>query len=124
MSIFNGLPIFNNGVDDPQCLANLGANNFTDLTNWPSNTTCKSIRPFGNYLISLNLTESSVNYPNKIRWGDAAENLALPSSWTASATNDAGFTTIGDNGDFIIDGFSLKEAFIIYKEKNNLDYVF
>ena len=117
VSIFNGLPIFNNGVDDPQCLANTGANNFTDLSNWPASTTCKSIRPYGNYLISLNLTESSVNYPNKVRWGDSAGNLTLPSSWTASATNDAGFATIGDNGDFIIDGFPLKEAFIIYKEK-------
>ena len=116
-SVFNGLPIFNNGVDDPQCLANLGANKFTDLTNWPSNTVCKTIRPYGNYLIALNLTESSVNYPNKVRWGDSAENLTLPSTWTAAATNDAGFATIGDNGDFIIDGSQLKGSFIIYKEK-------
>jgi len=120
-SVFNGLPILCNGVDDPQCLATTGASKFTDLTNWPSSTTCKSIRPYGNYLIALNLTESSVNYPNKVRWGDAAENLTLPSSWTASSTNDAGFATVGDAGEFIVDGFPLKQSFIIYKE--NTTYI-
>ena len=117
-SIFNGLAILNNGVDDPQCLATTGASAFTDLTNWPASTTCRVIRPFGNYLIALNMTESSVNYPNKVRWGDAAENLTLPSSWTASATNDAGFATVGDAGEFIVDGFPLKQSFIIYKENS------
>tara|TARA_R100001530_G_scaffold135816_1_gene114060 strand:+ start:103 stop:1647 length:1545 start_codon:yes stop_codon:yes gene_type:complete len=116
--VYNGLVILNNGVDDPQCLANTGASAFTDLTNWPASTTCKSMRAFGNYLIALNLTESSTIYPNKIRWGDAAENFALPSSWTASATNDAGSTTVGDEGDFIVDGLQLGSVFIIYKEQS------
>ena len=116
--IFNGLAILNNGVDDPQVLATVSASNFSDLTNWPSNTTCKTIKAFGNYLMALNLTESSVELPNKVRWGDAAENFALPSSWTASATNDAGSVTIGDESDFIVDGLALKQSFIIYKENS------
>jgi hypothetical protein len=115
-SIFNGLPILCNGVDDPQCLANTGANAFSDLTNWPSNTTCKVIRPYKSYLIALNLTESSSSLPNKVRWGNSAENLSLPSTWTAAADNDAGSVTLGDAGDFIIDGFPLKQSFVIYKE--------
>jgi len=115
-SIFNGLAILCNGVDDPQCLATTGASAFTDLTNWPASTTCKVIRPYKNFLVALNLTESSTNYPNKVRWGASAENLALPASWTASTTNDAGSVTLGDAGDFIIDGFPLKQSFIIYKE--------
>tara|TARA_R100001369_G_scaffold604_1_gene2004 strand:- start:2144 stop:3691 length:1548 start_codon:yes stop_codon:yes gene_type:complete len=115
-SIFNGLPILNNGVDDPQCLANTGANKFTDLTNWPASTTCKVIRPYKSFLIALNLTESSSSLPNKVRWGNSAENLSLPSTWTAAANNDAGSVTLGDAGDFIIDGFPLKQSFIIYKE--------
>ena len=119
--IFNGLAILNNGVDDPQCLATTGASAFTDLTNWPASTTCKVIRPFGNYLIALNMTESSTNLPNKVRWGDAAENLTLPSSWTAASTNDAGSATVGDAGEFIVDGFPLKQSFIIYKE--NTTYI-
>ncbi len=34
-TIYNGLPILCNGVDDPQVLATTGASNFSDLTNWP-----------------------------------------------------------------------------------------
>ena len=67
------------------------------------------------------MTESSTNLPNKVRWGDAAENLTLPSSWTASSTNDAGSATVGDAGEFIVDGFPLKQSFIIYKE--NTTYI-
>ena len=116
--VYNGLVILNNGVDDPQCLATTGASKFTDLTNWPANTTCKSMRAFGNYLMALNVTESSTIYANKVRWGDAAENFALPSTWVAAATNDAGAATVGDEGDFIVDGLQLASAFIIYKEQS------
>jgi hypothetical protein len=114
-SIFNGLPLLCNGVDDPQ-IWSTGTSKFIDLTNWPASTTCKSIRPYGNYLIALNLTESGTNYPNKVRWSDAA--TGIPGTWVAGATNDAGSNTIGDDGDIIIDGFSLNKSFIIYKEKS------
>ena len=114
-TIYNGLPILCNGVDDPQALATTGASAFSDLPNWISNGTCKTIKAFGNYLMALNLTEGGTNLPNKVRWGDTAEDFNYPSSWTASATNDAGAVTIGDEADEIIDGLALKESFIIYK---------
>ena len=114
-TIFNGNPILNNGVDDPQ-LFDFSSSKFVDLTNWVSNSTCKSIRSYGNYLIALNMTESGTNLPNKIRWSDTS--ISVPSTWTASATNDAGSTTIGDEGDFIVDGYRLNKSFIIYKERS------
>tara|TARA_R100001510_G_scaffold20491_1_gene17901 strand:- start:7856 stop:9394 length:1539 start_codon:yes stop_codon:yes gene_type:complete len=114
-SIFNGRPLLCNGVDDPQIL-DTSSGKFVDLNNWISNSTCSSIRPYGNYLIALNLTESGTNFPNRVRWSDSS--TGIPSSWTASATNDAGQNTIGDEGDFIVDGFQLNKSFIIYKERS------
>ena len=114
-TIYNGLPILCNGIDDPQALATTGASAFSDLPNWISNGTCKTIKAFGNYLMALNLTEGGTNLPNKVRWGDTAEDFSYPSTWTAAATNDAGAVTIGDEADEIIDGLALKESFIIYK---------
>ena len=112
-SIFNGNPILCNGVDDPQ-LYDTSSSKFIDLTNWPSNTTCKSIRPYGNYLIALNMTESGTDLQNKVRWSDTS--TTIPTTWVAGATNDAGTNTIGDEGDFIVDGFQLNKSFVIYKE--------
>ena len=114
-SIFNGNPILCNGVDDPQ-LYDTSSSKFIDLTNWPSNTTCKSIRPYGNYLIALNMTESGNDLQNKVRWSDSS--TTIPSTWVAGSTNDAGTNTIGDEGDFIVDGFQLNKSFIIYKERS------
>ncbi len=91
-TIYNGLPILCNGIDDPQALATTGASAFSDLPNWVANTTCKTIKA-----------------------GDTAEDFNFPSTWTAAATNDAGAVTIGDEADEIIDGLALKESFIIYK---------
>ena len=117
-TVYNGLPILCNGVDDPQALATTSASAFSDLPNWIANTTCKTIKAFGNYLMALNLTESGIEFPNKVRWGDSAENFSYPSTWTAAATNDAGEITLGDEADFIVDGLALKQSFIIYKENS------
>ena len=114
-TIFNGNPILNNGVDVPQ-LFDTSSSKFIDLSNWLSNSTCKSIRAYGNYLIALNMTESGTNFPSRVRWSDTS--TSIPSTWVASATNDAGANTIGDEGDFIVDGFQLNKSFIIYKERS------
>ena len=111
-SIFNGLPLLTNGVDEPQ-IWSTGTSKFIDLANAPL---CKSIRPYGNYAIALNTTESGTNYPNRVKWSDAT--TSLPTTWSAAATNDAGQNEVGDEGDIIIDGTSLAKSFIIYKEKS------
>ena len=111
-SIFNGLPLLTNGVDEPQ-IWSTGTSKFIDLANAPL---CKSIRHYGNYAIALNTTESGTNYPNRVKWSDAT--TSLPTTWSAAATNDAGQNEVGDEGDIIIDGTSLAKSFIIYKEKS------
>jgi len=111
-SIFNGLPMLNNGIDEVQ-IWNPSTTKFIDLANCPL---CKSIRPYGNYAIALNTTESSTNFPNRVKWSDAT--TGSPTVWAAAATNDAGTNTIGDEGDFIVDGFPLNKVFVIYKERS------
>lgn len=115
-TLLSGLPILNNGTDDPQSWDLDTANNFVDLPNWPANTTCKSLRAYKNYLIALNITVSGQNYPYMVKWSDSADAGSLPGSWNeADPTVDAGETDVAAEGGEIIDGGQLRDTFIIYK---------
>ena len=117
--LLGGIPILNNGADNPQYWTGIGiTNKLADLTNWPLNTTAQIVRPFKNFLIALNITETGVNSPYRVLWSDAADPGSLPPSWdVADPTTLAGefdLTTYGSGP--IIDQLQLRDINIIYKE--------
>ena len=115
--ILGGIPIVNNGVDDPQFWDLNIANNFEDLTNWPASTIASVIRTFKEFAIALDVTESGTRDPYELRWSDAiSDPFTLPGSWVASATNKAGNHPLTRTSGFIIDGRALGDLFIIYKQ--------
>lgn len=117
--IFQGIPIVNNGADPPQFWNNPGvATDLANLTNWPANTSAKVVRAYKNFLVALNLTESSTAKPHRVRWSDAADPGTLPSSWDYTvATNLAGARDLNDpEAGGVLDGLQLQDAFVIYKE--------
>jgi len=122
-TVLGGILIMANGYDDPQFWA-LGANglpststNMADLTAWPPSTECFSLRAFRSFLIALNVTSSSVNKPNMVKWSTAAATQSLPGSWDATdATVDAGEYSLEDSKGKILDGLPLADSFMIYKE--------
>lgn len=117
--IFQGIPIVNNGTDPPQFWDTPGTGtDLDDLTDWPASTTAKVIRAYKNFLIALNLTESTTAKPHRIRWSDAADPGTLPGSWDFSdPTNLAGARDLNDpEAGGILDGMQLQDAFVIYKE--------
>ena len=116
--LLGGIPIINNGVDDPQFLASFDLVTpvkFADLTNWPANTTCKAMRVFKNYLIALNVTKSGTDHPTLVKWSDGASIGSVPGSWDETdPTTDAGETDLAEGetdvstGE-ILDGGSLRD---------------
>ena len=89
--------------------------NFADLTNWDANWRAKSIRPFGDFLLALNMTESSTNYTNRVRFSDIVSANAIPSSWDATdTTKSAGFSDLVQMSTPIVDGLQLGTQFMIY----------
>ena len=75
---FNGIGIFNNGVDVPQSWIPTGlATKATDLANWTSGLLCQTLRPFKNFLVAMNLTVSGTSYPTSIRWSHPADPAAV-----------------------------------------------
>ena len=124
----SGIPVLNPGntTDPPQSWDLNVANKFGALTGWPASTYCKAMRTYKNFLIALNVTKSSTNYPFMVKWSSAAEPGALPTSWDATdVTKDAGETDLAEGGDYIVDGLQLRDSFVIYKERSvwRMDYV-
>lgn len=115
--LFGGVPVINNGVDNPQSWD--GTGNLQDLPNWPSGTKCKVMRGFKQFLIALNILKGggADYYPYMVKWSDLADPGTVPTSWdeTDPATL-AGENVLTDTGGFIIDGLALNDTFLIYKE--------
>lgn len=116
--IFGGIPVVSNGIDAPQMLFPVSASNtFSSLTSWPSGYTCKSIKAFKNYLVALNVNKGTDN-PLMVKWSHQADAGTLPSWDETDPTLDAGETTLSDSGGDIVDGGTLGDSFIIYRENS------
>ena len=114
--VLHDVIIMNNGVDIPQAMAPQ-VSTFVDLPNWPANTTAKIVRPFKNYLVALNVTRNSVDFPTMVKWSSPADPGQVPFTWDpTNPTNDAGEVSLGDTPGKIVDGIKLRDSFIVYKD--------
>jgi hypothetical protein len=126
-TLLSGIPILNVGDTSkyPMSWDLNTANKFVDLANWPANTYCKSLRSFKNYLVALNVTKTTTNYPYMVKWSHPADPGTVPVSWDISdPTKDAGEVDLAEGADPIVDGLQLRDSFMIYKENSiwRMDY--
>lgn len=118
-TLLGGIPILNpgNAVDPPQMWDLNLANKLVELTNWPASTYCKSMRGYKNYLVALNITKTTTQYPFMVKWSHPAVPGAVPVSWDETdTTKDAGEFDLAEGYDPIVDGMALRDSFMIYKE--------
>lgn len=80
----------------------------------PGDPGAYSMRAYDDFLIAMN----TGGFQDQIRWSDRAAPGAIPATWTATATNEAGSATIGDTPGPIIDGRALGGSFMIYKQNS------
>jgi len=117
--ILGGVLVCTNGIDVPQKYAQ-GDSQFSDLTNWPGTLRCKTIVPFKNHLIALNLTDSGTALPFSVRWSDAIPEGSSSNgadTWnTASTASESGQTTIGGTKGHILNALALGNELMVYKE--------
>lgn len=77
------------------------------------NARCLALRAFNDHLFALNVD----NEPDAVYWSDAASINLPPSTWTPSATNQAGSAFLGTGGGAIVDGLPLRDKLLIYKKQ-------
>lgn len=127
-TILGGIPILNNGLDQPQYWGTLSSG--TKLTNlsshagagagheWPSAARARVMRAFGPFLVAMNFTESGATRGQAIWWSHPAEPGTLPQSWDyTDPTYDSGQRELTDvKGGQILDALALGNTMPIYKE--------
>lgn len=114
---FNGYLILNDTNDVPQRWQPGLSNIIVPLDNWPSSTFCQVIRPFGQFLVAMRVTQSGTYNPRLLRWSDAASFGALPGSWDyTDPTNQAGITELGETEDEIVDCLPMRDTNVVYKQ--------
>jgi hypothetical protein len=123
-TILNGIPVINNGRDAPMYWDFNTANPVQTIPGWPAGASCKVIRSFKYHLFALNIFDGSAK-PDTLWWSEGAAPGAIPQEWTPSPSNDAGDMVLADAPGVIIDGMSLRDTFIVYKDYSTyaLSYV-
>jgi len=115
----SGIPILNPGnkIDPPQRWSLNPAQRAQMLDNWPSSTYCKSMRAYKVFLVALGVTTAGGDFPYMVKWSTSADPGAVPSTWDPTdATELAGQVDLAEGGDQIVDGWTLGDSLIIYKE--------
>jgi len=117
--LINNYAVLNNGVDAPIWWDGAPSNIMTALPAWPANQTAEVIRPYKNYLIAMNISDASGDFPDMVHWSDAAPTGSVPASWDETdPTKDAGKYEISDTQGEIVDGAALGDLFVVYKRQS------
>jgi len=116
--IFNGVGVFNNGVDVPQqWLPPSESTLLTALNAWPTGTRAKLLRPFKNVLVALDITEGGTRYPWRVRWSSFTDTGTVPETWdVADATSTAGEVDVPAMRGYLKDLVLLGDRAILYSE--------
>lgn len=115
LGLLNGVPFFNNALDEPMYWDGNVANKFLDLPGWTATETCNFMVAHRFHLFAFAIDGPSGAFPNQVKWSDAAAPGNVPSSWTAAATNEAGDTVLADTPGELISAANLRGALMIYK---------
>lgn len=113
---FNGVFVCNNGVDEPMYWNGNIATNLATLTGWTAGTKADAMRAFKNFIFAVAVTKAGTKYPYRLMWGNSAEPGALPTTYTAASTNDAGEQDIVGIG-HLVDALPYGDTLIVYGQE-------
>lgn len=75
-----------------------------------------SMLAYKNYIVLLGPYVGGVKKPRRVAWSNAAEVGALPSSFTASSTNDAGDVELGQTDGDLVGGKEFNDVAYLYTQ--------
>ena len=113
---FNGIFVMNNGVDVPQWWNGSVATDFAALPSWPAGHLCKSMRPFRNFLVAMNITKTGpLRYPFRVLWSAISDPGTYPPGWDITdPTREAGEIDVAGAAGPVVDALQFGDVLLIY----------
>lgn len=113
-TLLNGLPILNNGLDEPAFWS--GSGNIATLPGWTATETAKFMVAFNFHAFAMDISGPGGTFNNLVKWSNAAAPGTVPNSWTPGPTTTAGSVELSDGKGPVLCGKQLRDALIIYKQ--------
>jgi hypothetical protein len=86
------------------------------LPGWPANTKANLLRPFRQHLFAGDIQSAGGRQQDLLLFSDAAPVGAVPPTWTASATNQAGSLVLADGLGAVVEMAPMHDYAICYKQ--------
>ena len=120
--VINGFVVINSSSKDPVYWNGLIGQICLPLPDWPIGGRCLAMRNHKNFLMAVGFISEG---GQRLRWSDAAPAGELPSEWDPKPSNLAGFVDLAPLSDPIVDGLTMRDSFIAYKNDStwSLDLV-
>jgi hypothetical protein len=116
-TLLNGIPVYSNGKDVLLYWDGNGGTDSLAIPGFPAATSVKYVVAFRFHLFGLNVDGPGGQFDNQIIWSDATDPGALPASWTAGPSNEAGSAILADTRGQCICGVPLNAQLMIYKNE-------
>lgn len=124
--MITNVPIINNFDDYPMFWPQQSPGVELEYLPWDATRVWKDVgekarivRSHKQFLFALDLFSNSEEIQDGVRWSAPADIGSVPPTWDhLDTTNVAGFTTLGGDGGRIIDGLTLRDAFVVYRERS------
>lgn len=113
MDALGGVPIINDSVSGPFYWSGDALVRALALPNWPAGWRCMSMRAHKYFLMAIGRLDTAGR--QRVSWSDAAEPGSLPAAWTPADTNLAGWVDLMPANSPCVDGFTLRDQFIVCK---------
>ena len=120
--VLNGIGYINASDRDPVFWAGDPLVVCQPLPDWPTDGRCVTLRAHKSFLFGIGFLSDG---PQRVRWSDAAETGTVPQYWTPAADNFAGFIDLAPLSSPCIDGSTLRDSFVVFKQESmwSLDFV-
>lgn len=115
LGLLNGVPFFNNALDEPMYWDGMLSNDYVDLPGWVATETAEFMVAHRFHLFAFGIDGPGGDFPNQLKWSDAAAPGNVPASWTAAPGNEAGDNTLSDTPGALVSAANLRNLLAIYK---------